>query len=54
MFLQIGKLAELQRNVAALHNRAVFEIPDFLANLLKMPNEFGERDKKPIAVEQSR
>lgn len=54
MFLQTGKLAELQRNVAALHNRAVFEIPDFLANLLKMPNEFGERDKTPIAVEQSR
>jgi len=32
--LEPGKLQELQRNVAALHNRAVFEIPEFLSTLL--------------------
>lgn len=32
--LEPGKLQELQRTVAALHNRAVFEIPEFLSTLL--------------------
>src|SRR5262245_24617802 len=33
-FLEPGKLQEMKQNVAALHNRAVFEIPEFLASLL--------------------
>ena len=32
--LEPGKLVELQRNVRSLHNRAVFEIPEFLSTLL--------------------
>ncbi len=32
--LEPGKLPELQRNVRSLHNRAVFEIPEFLSSLL--------------------
>jgi 1,2-diacylglycerol 3-beta-galactosyltransferase len=39
--LEPGKLAELQRNVHAQHNRAVFEIADFLANVL------GEKEPRP-------
>ena len=33
-FLEPGKLQEMKQNVAALHNRAVFEIPEFLSSLL--------------------
>ena len=33
-FLDPEKLNEMKRNVASLHNRAVFEIPAFLAKLL--------------------
>ena len=33
-FLDPEKLNEMKRNVASLHNRAVFEIPEFLAKLL--------------------
>ncbi|HSC46173.1 MAG TPA: hypothetical protein VLC94_10090, partial [Candidatus Acidoferrum sp.] len=33
-FLEHGKLEEMKRNVAAQHNRAVFEIPQFLATVL--------------------
>jgi len=33
-FLEPGKLQEMKRNVGALNNRAVFEIPEFLSNLL--------------------
>ena len=36
--LEPGKLVELQRNVRSLHNRAVFEIPEFLATLLREKN----------------
>jgi len=54
LFLQPGKLAELQSNVAVLHNRAVFEIADFLASLLQAQNGFGARDETSIAVKQSR
>src|SRR5258707_1324421 len=36
-FLQPGKLDQMKRNVASLHNRAVFEIPDFLAKVLADP-----------------
>jgi hypothetical protein len=54
LFLQPGKLAELQRNVAALHNRAVFEIADFLASLLQTQKEFVARDETSVAVKHSR
>jgi 1,2-diacylglycerol 3-beta-galactosyltransferase len=33
--LEPGKLAELQRNVKSIQNRAVFEITDFLATQLQ-------------------
>ena len=33
-FLEPGKLQEMKRNVGALNNRAVFEIPEFLSSLL--------------------
>jgi hypothetical protein len=33
-FLEPGKLEEMKRNVGALNNRAVFEIPEFLSSLL--------------------
>lgn len=36
--LEPGKLVELQRNVRSLHNRAVFEIPEFLSTLLHDKN----------------
>jgi len=36
--LEPGKLADLQQNVASLHNRAVFEIPEFLSSLLGRQN----------------
>jgi 1,2-diacylglycerol 3-beta-galactosyltransferase len=36
--LDTGKLAALHRNVSSLHNRAVFEIADFLASLLREPS----------------
>jgi len=34
VLLEAGKLEGMKRNVAALHNRAVFEIPEFLDSLL--------------------
>ena len=40
--LEPGKLAELKRNVEAQHNRAVFEIADFLASVL------GEKEPWPV------
>jgi len=32
--LEPGTLSEFRRNVAALHNQAIFEIPEILAKLL--------------------
>ena len=40
--LEPGKLPELQRNVQAQHNRAVFEIADFLAAVL------GDKEAPPV------
>jgi 1,2-diacylglycerol 3-beta-galactosyltransferase len=37
--LEPGRLPELQRNVQAQHNRAVFEIADFLASVLDEKNQ---------------
>src|SRR5262245_25206425 len=38
-FLEPGKLQEMKRNVGALNNRAVFEIPEFLSGLLSEKEE---------------
>ena len=35
--LEPGRLAEFQKNVAALNNRAIFEIPEILAKLMEPP-----------------
>lgn len=37
--LEPVRLAEFRKNVAALDNRAIFEIPEILAVLLGTPNE---------------
>jgi len=47
-FLQPGKLDQMKRNVASLHNRAVFEIPEFLARVLSEPAD--SRPSTPIAA----
>ena len=39
--LDPATLAEFRRNVAALNNRAVFEIPEILARLLGEPSQLG-------------
>ncbi len=36
------RLAELRKNVAALENRAILEIPEMLAGLLATANETGQ------------
>jgi len=38
--LEPARLAEFRKNVAALNNRAIFEIPEILAGLLGEPNQF--------------
>ena len=48
--LELGKLAKLQRNVTALHNRAVFEIPEFLSSLLAEQNQTQTQAKTPISA----
>jgi UDP-N-acetylglucosamine:LPS N-acetylglucosamine transferase len=40
--LEPARLAEFRENVAALDNRAIFEIPEMLAKLLDQPNETAE------------
>ena len=37
--LEPMRLAEFRKNVAAVENRAIFEIPEILAGLLGTPNE---------------
>jgi hypothetical protein len=41
--LEPARLAEFRKNVAALDNRAIFEIPEMLARLLGPPAETAER-----------
>jgi hypothetical protein len=41
--LEPERLAEFRKNVAALDNRAIFEIPEMLARLLGQPAETAER-----------
>jgi 1,2-diacylglycerol 3-beta-galactosyltransferase len=40
--LEPARLAEFRKNVAALDNRAIFEIPEFLAKLLGPSVEISE------------
>jgi hypothetical protein len=44
--LEPGRLAALKQNVAALHNRAVFEIADFLSEL--SPTQDDSRAESPV------
>ena len=45
-------LAEFRKNVAAQHNRAVFEIPEILAKLLGEPNSVNSSSKQvPVEAE---
>ena len=40
--LEPARLAELRKNVAALNNRAIFEIPEILARLMGQPDRAAE------------
>jgi 1,2-diacylglycerol 3-beta-galactosyltransferase len=51
--LEPAKLAEFRKNVAALDNRAIFEIPEMLAKLLGEPEELAERPAAPAIQTQS-
>jgi hypothetical protein len=42
LLLESGKLEGMKRNVSALHNRAVFEIPEFLSGLMGERNRAAE------------
>ena len=42
------RLAHFRRNVAALHNRAIFEIPDMLATLLPQTDQQPNRQPPPL------
>jgi UDP-N-acetylglucosamine:LPS N-acetylglucosamine transferase len=46
--LEPARLAEFRRNVAALDNRAIFEIPEILAKLLGESTESTERSAAPV------
>ena len=48
-FLEPGKLNEMKRNVVAQHNRAVFEIPEFLAKLLAKQRPEPEKEQQAEA-----
>jgi UDP-N-acetylglucosamine:LPS N-acetylglucosamine transferase len=45
--LELEKLAEFRKNVAALDNRAIFEIPEMLAKLLRESAGAAERPATP-------
>lgn len=51
--LQPAKLAEFRKNVAALDNRATFEIPEMLAKLLGESEQVPERITAPAVPRQS-
>ena len=48
-FLEPGRLNEMKRNVLAQHNRAVFEIPEFLATLLGRENPELKKEQQAEA-----
>jgi hypothetical protein len=45
--LEPASLAGFRKNVAALDNRAIFEIPEMLGRLLAQPSETAERSSTP-------
>ncbi|MGB9465477.1 MAG: glycosyltransferase [Candidatus Acidiferrum sp.] len=51
--LEPARLAEFQRNVAALDNRAIFEIPEMLAKFLGPVDEIREQTASPELHTQS-
>jgi Glycosyltransferase family 28 C-terminal domain len=51
--LEPARLAEFHKNVAALDNRAIFEIPEMLARLLGEPAETSERSAAPAMHTQT-
>ena len=51
--LEPARLAEFRKNVAALDNRAIFEIPEMLARLLGQPAETAERSAAPALHTQT-
>ncbi|MGC1490912.1 MAG: hypothetical protein WA798_06020, partial [Candidatus Acidiferrum sp.] len=48
--LEPATLAEFRKNVAALNNRAIFEIPEMLAGLLKEPEKEGRTTAAPETI----
>jgi 1,2-diacylglycerol 3-beta-galactosyltransferase len=45
--LEPARLAEFRKNVSALNNRAIFEIPEMLAQLLRESTESADRPAAP-------
>jgi len=51
--LEPARLAEFRKNVAALDNRAIFEIPEMLAKLLGESADTAERPATPPVHSQT-
>lgn len=51
--LEPARLAEFRKNVAALDNRAIFEIPEMLAKLLGESKETAQRSAAPAIHKQT-
>lgn len=51
--LEPATLAEFRKNVAALNNRAIFEIPEMLASLLKEPDMEAKPSAAPAKIPAS-
>jgi Glycosyltransferase family 28 C-terminal domain len=51
--LEPARLAEFRKNVAALDNRAIFEIPEMLAKLLGEPAESAQPSAAPVIHTQT-
>ncbi|MHB8503609.1 MAG: glycosyltransferase [Candidatus Acidiferrales bacterium] len=51
--LEPARLAEFRKNVAALDNRAIFEIPEMLAKLLAAPVRTAEQSATPVIHSQT-
>jgi len=51
--LDPGRFTEFQKNVAALDNRAIFEIPEILAKLLGEPPKNDQENSEPAGVPQA-
>jgi hypothetical protein len=51
--LEPARLAEFRKNVAAQNNRAIFEIPEILANLLGEPTGVSSSESTAVPVSRS-